>query len=68
MSHFHHSGSNTNTNSNGAVKYCGSYVEYVDIGGIDLLWFGQAGLLYVILRPTDPSHVLPQVGVGKEVV
>ena len=42
--------------------------EYVDIGGIDLLWFGQVGLLYVILRPTDPSHVFPQVGVGKEVV
>ena len=45
-----------------------SYVEYVDIGGIDLLWFGQVGLLYVILRPTDPSHVFPQVGVGKEAV
>ena len=38
----------------------------MDIGGIDLLWFGQVGLLYVILRPTDPSYVSPQVGVGKE--
>ena len=37
----------------------------MDIGGIDLLWFGQVGLLYAILRPTDPSHVFPHAGVGK---
>ena len=34
----------------------------------DLLVFGQAGLLYGMLRPTDSSYVLPQGGVGGNTV